>query len=207
MFTGIITDIGEVIDHQMSSDGLQLQISTQLDLSASPIGASIACNGVCLTVTDKDPQEQWLGAYVSGETLSKTNFGTLAVGDYLNLEQSLKVGDELGGHIVTGHVDGLAQITDIRADGASTRIDFTTNRALGAFVAPKGSIALNGVSLTINTVDDTASATKFGVNLIPHSLAHTTFGTATIGDGVNLEIDVLARYTARLTARLQEARR
>ena len=161
------------------------------------MGASICCDGVCLTViaTGTDPQD-WFDVQISAETVSKTNIGHngWAPGRRLNLERALKVGDELGGHIVSGHVDGVAEITAMRDEGASTRFTFRAPDALARFIAPKGSIALDGTSLTVNEVD----GATFGVNIIPHTKQVTTWGRARAGDMVNLEVDTLARYVARL---------
>ncbi len=199
MFTGIITDIGHVSRLDMPDNGpdhaggdLRARIDTRYDMATVEIGASIACNGVCLTVVDK--ADGWFEVDASAETLSKTTLGGWAQGTAVNLERALKVGDELGGHIVSGHVDGLAEITAMRDEGASTRFTFRTTPALARFIAPKGSVALDGTSLTVNEVD----GATFGVNIIPHTKTHTTWGTLRVGDHVNLEIDTLARYVARL---------
>ena len=198
MFTGIVTDIGRVVAVQQAGD-LTARIGTAYDLSGVAIGASIACDGVCLTVTAKGvtPDGQgWFQVDISAETLSKTNIGAAgwAPGRQINLERALKVGDELGGHIVSGHVDGVAEIVAIRDEGDSTRITFRAPEALARFIAPKGSVALNGTSLTVNEVD----GRDFGINVIPHTKQVTTWGSAAVGDRVNLEIDTLARYVARL---------
>ena len=198
MFTGIVTDIGRVVAVHQAGD-LTARIGTAYDLSGVAIGASIACDGVCLTVTAKGvtPDGQgWFQVDISAETLSKTNIGAAgwAPGRRINLERALKVGDELGGHIVSGHVDGVAEIVAMRDEGDSTRITFRAPEALARFIAPKGSVALNGTSLTVNEVD----GRDFGINVIPHTKAVTTWGSAAVGDRVNLEIDTLARYVARL---------
>ena len=200
MFTGIVTDIGRVVAVQQAGD-LTARIGTAYDLSGVAIGASIACDGVCLTVTAKGitPDGQgWFQVDISAETLSKTNIGAAgwAPDRRINLERALKVGDELGGHIVSGHVDGVAEIVAMRDEGDSTRITFRAPEALARFIAPKGSVALNGTSLTVNEVD----GRDFGINVIPHTKAVTTWGSAAVGDRVNLEIDTLARYVARLRA-------
>ncbi|MDU8943441.1 riboflavin synthase [Ovoidimarina sediminis] len=196
MFTGIITDIGRVFALRQEGD-LIAKIATSYDIDTIDIGASIACDGVCLTVTGlgSDP-EPWFSVDISAETVSKTNIGRNAwhEGRRLNLERALRVGDELGGHIVAGHVDGVATITLLRDEGDSTRITFEAPADLARFIAPKGSVALNGTSLTVNEVE----GTRFGVNLIPHTKEVTTWGDAREGDPVNLEIDTLARYVARL---------
>lgn len=191
MFTGIITDIGRVTRLDRQGD-LRATIATQYDMATVDIGASIACNGVCLTVVEK--AAGWFAVDASAETLSKTTLGGWTEGVRVNLERALRLGDELGGHIVSGHVDGLADITAMRHEGGSTRFTFRTTPALARFIAPKGSVALDGTSLTVNEVD----GTSFGVNIIPHTKAHTTWGNLQVGDRVNLEIDTLARYVARL---------
>ncbi len=195
MFTGIVTDIGTVLAVE-GQGGLHARIGTLYGAANIDIGASIACDGVCLTVVARgDSAEQtWFEVDVSAETLSKTNLGLWAPGRRVNLERALKVGDELGGHIVSGHVDGLAEIIAMHDDGASTRFSFRAPAALAGYIASKGSVALNGTSLTVNEVN----GTDFGVNIIPHTKSATTWGAATVGDRVNLEIDTLARYVARL---------
>lgn len=193
MFTGIITDLGKVEAVVPASEGDSwFRISTSYDLSEVEIGASIACSGCCLTVVEKG--ENSFAVDVSGETLSKTNLGDWQVGHRVNLERSLKVGDELGGHLVYGHVDGVAEIVGSEPEGGSTRWRFRAPAELARFIAPKGSVALDGVSLTVNEVE----GREFGVNIIPHTTAVTSFGSYQVGDRVNLEIDVLARYVARL---------
>ncbi|MDO5605700.1 MAG: riboflavin synthase [Paracoccus sp. (in: a-proteobacteria)] len=191
MFTGIITDIGIVTDVKQRGD-MRARISTAYDMNTVDPGASIACNGVCLTVTAKGAG--WFDVDISAETLSKTTLGEWRDGQRINLERALRVGDELGGHIVSGHVDGVARITGMRDDGDSLRVTFEAPAALARFIAPKGSVALNGTSLTVNEVE----GNRFGVNLIPHTRQVTTWGDAQAGDAVNLEIDTLARYVARL---------
>ncbi len=193
MFTGIITDIGKVARAEMRGD-MRARISCNYDMAGVDLGASIACDGVCLTVIDKGPD--WFDVDISAETISKTNITTHGWHDGrpLNLERALRVGDELGGHIVSGHVDGTAVIEEMHDEGDSTRITFRAPHELARFIAPKGSVALNGTSLTVNEVD----GDRFGVNLIPHTQAVTTWGRAQVGDAVNLEIDTLARYVARL---------
>jgi len=193
MFTGIITDIGTVSNVEMRGD-MRARISCGYDMAGVELGASIACDGVCLTVVDKG--DDWFDVDISAETLSKTNIGAngWAPGRRLNLERALRVGDELGGHIVSGHVDGVAVIEVMRDEGDSTRITLRAPEALARFIAAKGSVALNGTSLTVNEVD----GTSFGINVIPHTQAVTTWGGAKPGDRVNLEIDTLARYVARL---------
>lgn len=196
MFTGIITDMGRVRAVESNGD-TRFTIDTVYGLSEIDIGASIACAGVCLTVVDKSPSVDSASSFsvtASAETLSKTTLGDWTEGTHVNLEKSLRVGDELGGHIVTGHVDGTVTIVSAVQEGDSVRFVFRIEDALRRFVAPKGSIALDGVSLTVNEVE----GDTFGVNIIPHTRAATTFGEAARGDRANLEIDVLARYVARL---------
>jgi len=168
-------------------------IETNLDLGDLALGASIACSGVCLTAIDHGVN--WFAVQASAETLSRSNLKEWRVGSRINLERALKAGDELGGHIVSGHVDALAEIVERRKEGDSERFAFRVPDEFARAVASKGSVALNGVSLTVNEVQ----GNRFGVNLIPHTLAHTTFGTAKVGDSVNFEVDMLARYVARLT--------
>ena len=195
MFTGIITDIGEVEKVEMRGD-LHARIKTRFDMATVDLGASIACNGICLTVVDKG--EGWFDVDISAESISKTNIlqGNVAwpVGTKLNLERALKLGDELGGHIVSGHVDGVATVVSVVDEGESTRFVFEAPVALARFIAPKGSVALNGTSLTVNDVE----GHQFCVNIIPHTKTHTTWHAVKTGDTVNLEIDTLARYVARL---------
>ena len=191
MFTGIITDVGRVRSIERSGD-TRFTIETVFDMETVPIGASIANNGVCLTVVDKGPG--WFAVQASGETLSKTTLGGWAEGTRVNLERALKMGDELGGHIVSGHVDGVATVVEVRPEGDSVRLTFEAPAELERFVAPKGSVALDGVSLTVNEVD----GRRFGVNIIPHTQVATTFGQLKPGCSVNMEIDMLARYVARL---------
>lgn len=193
MFTGIITDIGIVRAVEMRGD-MRARIGCGYDMSGVDMGASIASDGVCLTVVAKG--DDWYDVDISAETLSKTNIGSEGwqVGQRLNLERALRVGDELGGHIVSGHVDGVARIVSAVNDGDSLRLTFEAPPELARFVAPKGSVALNGTSLTVNEVD----GNRFGINLIPHTQQVTTWGDAREGDAVNLEIDTLARYVARL---------
>ena len=191
MFTGIITDIGTVAALTQAGD-LRARITTGYDTSRIDMGASIASDGVCLTVVALGPD--WYEVQVSAETVSKTNLGDWTIGRRVNLERALRVGDELGGHIVSGHVDGLAQVVDLRIEGDSTRIRMRAPDHLAGFIAPKGSVALNGTSLTVNEVE----GAEFGINLIPHTKQVTTWGDTKLGDRINLEIDTLARYVARL---------
>ena len=191
MFTGIITDIGKVRAIAKTGD-TRFEITTAYDLGGVDIGASIACNGCCLTVVARGPD--WFAVQASGETLSKTTLGQWNKGTRINLERALKLGDELGGHIVSGHVDGIGQIIAITPEGESRRFRIRAPLALARFIAPKGSVAIDGTSLTVNEVD----GADFGVNIIPHTLAVTTWGDRKIGQAVNIEIDMLARYVARL---------
>jgi riboflavin synthase len=194
MFTGIVTDIGRIISTELAGD-LRARIATRHDVAGIDIGASIACDGVCLTVVALgDQPEGWFDVEISGETVSKTNLGSWGPGKRVNLERALKVGDELGGHIVSGHVDGLAEVVAVRPEGGSVRVRFRAPEALARFIAPKGSIALNGTSLTVNEVE----GAEFGVNFIPHTQTATTWGDVRVGDRVNLEVDTMARYVARL---------
>ena len=199
MFTGIITDVGTV-EHIENRGDLRVRIRTAYGPEGIALGASIACDGVCLTVVDRGAEGNgaWFDVDVSAETLARTNLreGRRAwvPGRRINLERALRLGDELGGHIVSGHVDGLAEIIGIVAEGDSKRVTFRVSERLARFVAPKGSVALNGTSLTVNEVE----GATFGVNIIPHTLSHTTFGESEVGDMVNVEIDTLARYVARL---------
>ena len=191
MFTGIVSDIGRVSRLDKRGD-LRARIDTAWDTATIDIGASIASDGVCLTAVALGPG--WFEVDASAETLGKTTLGTWREGTRVNLERALRVGDELGGHIVSGHVDGTARIERIAPEGDSLRLTFRAPSDLARFIAPKGSVALNGTSLTVNEVD----GDTFGVNLIPHTREVTTWGDAREGDAVNLEIDTLARYVARL---------
>lgn len=196
MFTGIITDVGRVLGIERRGD-TRLTIGTAFDMEAVALGASIANNGVCLTVVEKGPG--WFKVDASAETLSKTTLGRWQVGTPVNLERSLRLGDELGGHLVYGHVDGVIEVLDVRPEGDSHRWTFRVPEALSRYVAPKGSVALDGVSLTVNEVD----GATFGVNIIPHTSQHTTFGGLKPGDVMNFEVDMLARYVARLVGKDQ----
>ena len=191
MFTGIITDQGTVREVSGQGDVL-FKIGTSYDTKTIEIGASIAHNGVCLTVIETGPG--WYTIQASAETLTLTTMGAWQAGRRINLERALKVGDELGGHIVSGHVDGVATVVEIRPENESVRITFEAPANLARFVAAKGSVALDGVSLTVNEV----KGARFGVNIIPHTQAVTSFGGYRPGDRVNMEIDMLARYVARL---------
>lgn len=195
MFTGIVSDVGTIARVEARGD-TRVTIDTAYDTDTVDLGASIACSGVCLTVVDKGPQ--WFAVDVSGETISRTAEGQWREGRALNLERAMKLGDELGGHIVTGHVDGVAEVTEVRADGDSKRIAVRVPTDLAPFLAPKGSVTIDGVSLTVNTVDDADAGTVFTINLIPHTQAVTTLGGIEPGQAVNVEIDVLARYLQRM---------
>jgi riboflavin synthase len=191
MFTGIITDIGELVERA----GGRLTIRCAYAAQGIAIGASICCDGACLTATTVTSagNGSMFTVDVSNETLSKTTLGDWRAGQRINLERSLRAGDELGGHIVSGHVDGVARILDIRPDGDSRRFTMEAPPGLARYIASKGSVALDGISLTVNEVDQS----RFGINLIPHTLTHTTWGAKKPGDRANLEIDVLARYVLR----------
>lgn len=191
MFTGIITDIGTIRELEQEGD-LRARIATGYDTGSIDIGASIASDGVCLTVIALG--EDWYDVQISAETVSKTNLSNWQPGKRVNLERALRVGDELGGHIVSGHVDGVAEVIDMRNEGDSTRVTLRAPSDLARFIAPKGSVALNGTSLTVNEVD----GHEFGINVIPHTKDVTNWGDLALGDRVNLEIDTLARYVARL---------
>lgn len=191
MFTGIITDVGKVRSIETDGD-TRLVMATKYNTAGIEIGASIACGGPCLTVVDKG--DGWFAVTVSAETLSKTTIGDWEKGTSVNLERSLRLGDEMGGHIVTGHIDCFAAVVSITPEGDSIRLLLELPKAFARFVAPKGSVTLDGVSLTVNEVD----GDQFGVNIIPHSQAVTTLGSLKPGDRVNFEVDVLARYVDRL---------
>jgi len=196
MFTGIITDIGTIIATETRGD-LHVRIACGYDTATIDIGASIACSGACMTVVELGPD--WFAVDISQESVSRTAPGRWDVGRRLNLERSLKVGDELGGHIVTGHVDGVGTIASIATEGDSHRIEIRAPAALAPYLAAKGSIAVDGISLTVNSVTDQPDGSVlFGLNVIPHTSAVTTLGDAAMHDGVNLEIDVLARYLGRM---------
>ena len=198
MFTGIVTDVGTFRKAEQRGD-LRLEIATGYDLSTVDLGASIACSGVCLTVVDKG--EDWFAVDVSAETVSRTAAEMWREGARLNLERSLRLGDELGGHIVTGHVDAVANVVGTCPEGDSLRVGFSVPRELGSMIAPKGSISLDGVSLTVNDVRDAEDGTThFSVNLIPHTAQNTTLGDVAAGRQLNVEADVLARYIDRMLA-------
>ena len=198
MFTGIVTDVGTVRSAEQRGD-LRLVIATHYDLASIDLGASIACSGVCLTAVDKG--DDWFAVDVSEETLSKTAADHWREGAKLNLERALRLGDELGGHIVTGHVDAVATVVGTCPEGDSTRIGVSVPKSLAPMIAPKGSITLDGVSLTVNEVRDADDgSTHFSVNIIPHTAQHTSLGTITAGQQLNVEVDVLARYIDRMLA-------
>jgi len=203
MFTGIITDLGRV--RAIRPGGVtRFEIETAYDTAGIDDGASIACNGCCLSVVEKGQPGKggWFAIEASAETLACTTLGDWQVGDRINLERALKLGDELGGHLVSGHVDGTAPVVETRPDGESMRFVFEAPAALARFIAPKGSVALDGVSLTVNEVE----GRRFGVNIIPITRRLTGFGWLATGDRVNLEIDLLARYVARLNEEAPKAR-
>jgi riboflavin synthase len=195
MFTGIITDIGRIEAVEQRGD-TRLKIACGYDMSTVDLGASIACSGVCLTVVDKG--EGWFSIDASAETLGRTAPDMWKEERRLNLERALKVGDELGGHIVTGHVDGIGSVVGTCPEGDSVRIGISVPAALAPYLAPKGSITIDGVSLTVNDVRDVEEGAHFSVNIIPHTAAHTTLGELEAGRSVNIEIDILARYLGRM---------
>lgn len=191
MFTGIITDVGRVRNIEQRGD-TRFTLETSYDTGTVEIGASIACSGPCMTVVEKG--DGWFSVEASAETLSCTTMGSWSAGDPINLERAMCLGDELGGHIVSGHIDGLACVLDMRAEGDSVRFELEAPEGFSSYIAPKGSVALDGVSLTVNDV----SGTCFGVNIIRHTQENTTFAGTQVGDRVNFEVDMLARYVARL---------
>lgn len=198
MFTGIVTDVGTVRSAEQRGD-LRLVIGTTYDMDTVDLGASIACSGVCLTVVDKG--EDWFAVDLSGETMSRTAADHWREGARLNLERALRLGDELGGHIVTGHVDAVGEVVGTCAEGDSTRIGIRIPRELAAMIAPRGSVTIDGVSLTVNEVRDADDGrTHFSVNIIPHTAQQTTLGQLAAGQQLNVELDVLARYLQRIIA-------
>ena len=203
MFTGIVTDIGEVLAVEQRGD-LRARIATAYAPEGIDIGASIACEGICLTVIDRGTEagRNWFDVEISAETISKTSLEEKPwdLGKKLNLERALKVGDELGGHIVSGHVDGVAHVVGLAREGDSLRVTFRAPEALAKYIAPKGSVALNGTSLTVNEVN----GAEFRVNLIPHTQKVTTWAGVALGDAINIEVDSMARYVARYVERLRE---
>ena len=196
MFTGIITDVGEVRSVETRGELKRVRINCAYDVATIDMGASIACGGPCLTVVAKGFEDgaNWFEVDAAAETLALTNVGRWAPGSRINLERSLRIGDELGGHIVTGHVDGMAEILDVRPFDGMARYEIRAPRAIARFIAQKGSVCLDGTSLTVNTVEDDV----FSVLLIPHTLSVTTWGQCKVGDFLNIEIDLMARYAARL---------
>ncbi|MEM8790735.1 MAG: riboflavin synthase [Pseudomonadota bacterium] len=199
MFTGIVREVGRVLEIDEAGD-TRIRIACARPIETIEIGASISCSGACLTVTETGEThgQAWFAVDASAETLSKTTLGSWQVGTRVNLEPALRIGDELGGHIVSGHVDGVGTIVSITPEGGSHRVVIEAPKALGQFMAPKGSVTLDGISLTVNEVEDAAGATRFGINIIPHTWRETNLSEAGEGTTVNLEIDVLARYVARL---------
>ena len=195
MFTGIITDVGRVIAAEERGD-LRLKIACSYDMANVDLGASIACSGVCLTVVDKG--EDWFAVDVSAETRSRSAAGLWQDGARLNLERSLRLGDELGGHIVTGHVDAVGDVEAAAEVGGSVRLTVIAPAEIEAYIAPKGSIAIDGVSLTVNEVEPVSDGVRFALNIIPHTAQQTSFADVAPGRKVNIEIDILARYIGRM---------
>ncbi|TCQ01354.1 riboflavin synthase alpha chain [Sphingomonas sp. PP-F2F-A104-K0414] len=195
MFTGIVTDIGTVTRVESPGD-TRVVVATAYDTATVDLGASISCSGVCLTVVDKGPN--WFAVDVSGETISRTAKDQWTEGRKFNLERAMKLGDELGGHIVTGHVDGLGTVVALAEEGGSHRVTIRAGADIAPFIAPKGSVTVDGVSLTVNTVQDIDGEVEFGLNIIPHTWSVTTLGTIHVEQSVNIEIDVLARYLQRM---------
>ena len=195
MFTGIITDVGRILAVEQRGD-LRLRIGCRYDMSTVDLGASIACSGTCLTVVDKG--DDWFAVDLSAETLGRTAAGLWAEGGRLNLERALRLGDELGGNIVTGHVDGVGTVEAVAPIGDSLRIAVIAGPEIESYVAPKGSVALDGVSLTVNDVETLSEGVRFSINIIPHTAAETTFSEVAAGRELNIEIDVLARYIGRM---------
>lgn len=201
MFTGIVSDIGTIARVETVAD-TRVTIRTAYMPETIDLGASIACSGVCLTVIDKgsDGHGHWFAVDVSGETIARTARGQWTCDRRLNLERALKLGEELGGHIVTGHVDGVGEVASISDEGGSKRVRLTAGPDIAPFIAAKGSVTLDGVSLTVNSVEDADGRVTIGVNIIPHTASVTTFGRLAVGDAINIEIDVLARYLGRMKA-------
>ena len=200
MFTGIVREVGRVREIAEAGDR-RVVIGCARPADEIELGASISCSGVCLTVVDKgtDAEGDWFAVTVSGETAARTTLGGWAVGSPINLEPALRLGDELGGHIVSGHVDGVAEVVSVTPEGDSHRIEVAAPAGFGRYLAPKGSVALDGISLTVNEVADEGGATRFGVNIIPHTWTATTLAGAAAGTTLNFEVDLLARYVDRLT--------
>jgi len=195
MFTGIVTDIGRIEAAELSGD-LRLRIGCSYDMAGVDLGASISCSGVCLTVVDKG--QSWFAVDVSGETQSRTASGMWREGERLNLERALRLGDEVGGHIVTGHVDGVGEVDGVLEVGGSTRVTIVADGELSAYIATKGSVTLDGVSLTVNEVENLSDGVRFAINIIPHTAEQTTFDSIAPGRRINIEIDILARYLGRM---------
>ncbi len=195
MFTGIVTDVGRVRSVERRGD-TRFELETRYETQGIETGASIACSGVCLTLVDKGPG--WFAVDVSAETLARSTLGAWAEGTRVNLERSLAMGDALGGHLVSGHVDAVGSVISHQSDGDSVRFAFHAPAAVAPFIAEKGSIAIDGISLTVNGVEDDDEGCRFGINIIPHTQEVTTFGDLAAGDSVNLEIDILTRYMQRM---------
>jgi riboflavin synthase len=197
MFTGIVTDVGQVRAHEERGD-LRLRIGCGYDMDTVALGASISCSGVCLTVVDKGPD--WFAVDVSAETRARTAPGLWEEGARLNLERALRIGDELGGHIVTGHVDGIGAVVSVEPVGDSLAITIAAGPEIAPYIATKGSVCIDGVSLTVNSVEPLAEGVRFGLNVIPHTAQHSTLGDLRTGREVNIEIDLIARYLERMLA-------
>jgi riboflavin synthase len=197
MFTGIVTDIGRIAAAEARGD-LRLRIQCGYDMEGVTLGASIACSGVCLTVVDKG--QDWFAVDVSAETRARTAPGQWEEGARLNLERALKIGDELGGHIVTGHVDGIGAVVAVEPVGDSRSVTIAAGPAVAPYIAGKGSVCIDGVSLTVNAIEPLAEGVRFSINLIPHTGQHTTLGELQVGREVNIEIDLIARYLERMLA-------
>lgn len=205
MFTGIVTDVGKLLKVEDRNDGRLLRIGTAYDAASIDMGASITNDGICLTVTDKgnDSGQNWFEVFAALETLGVTHVGKWQAGRRVNLERSLKIGDELGGHIVSGHIDGMAEIVDKKETGEQITFTFAVSDAVAPFIAKKGSVALNGTSLTVNDVE----GNRFSVHLIPYTVEVTSWGDYGVGDSVNIEVDPMARYAARLFETLGDFRK
>ena len=197
MFTGIVTDVGQVLASEAKGD-LRLRIGCGYDMETVALGASIACSGVCLTVVDKGAD--WFAVDVSAETRARTAPGLWEEGARLNLERALKIGDELGGHIVTGHVDGIGAVVSVEPIGDSQAVTIAAGPDIARYIAGKGSVCIDGVSLTVNAVEPLADGVRFAINLIPHTAQHSTLGDLSAGREVNIEIDLIARYLERMLA-------
>jgi len=199
MFTGIVREVGRVRSVRVAGDR-RIEIACARPAAEIERGASIACNGVCLTVIETGAADgrSWFAVEASAETCARTTLGGWSEGSAVNLEPAMRIGDELGGHIVSGHVDGIAEVLSVTPEGGSHRLSIAAPEGLGRYVAPKGSVALDGISLTVNEVEDGEAGTRFGVNIIPHTWTATTLAGAAPGTRLNMEIDLLARYVARL---------